>query len=102
MNETNILTAGTGAGITGVVLGWAAKKVLKLVAIILTVQFGFQAYLASQGLITVHWAELQAHFGGVTGINIRSGLPQWLAGFIETLPISGPLTLGFYYGFNKG
>lgn len=94
-----------GAGGFGAVMGYAVKKVLKLltiiVGIVLAPVFGLLAYLSYRGIITVNWTEL---YNLLTGTTIWA--MQGIAGLIQTVslavPAVGGLAAGFAIGFHKG
>lgn len=49
-----------GASLLGVVMGFAAKKLIKIVAVIVGLELGLLALLERQGVISVQWAEFSS------------------------------------------
>lgn len=92
---------GTGAVIGGVV-GFAAKKVAKLVAVIVGVELALFKYLESQGILTVDWERLTAGLVSTTREAASGTPPHWLSSLLSTVSISAGFTGGFLVGFKKG
>lgn len=92
--------AGSGA-VVGGVIGFAAKKVVKLVAVLVGVQLGFLAYLENQGIVSVNWSELEniAAFSPTAG---GSGMPPFVTDILSAAPLSGGFAAGVLVGFKKG
>jgi uncharacterized membrane protein (Fun14 family) len=59
LNSTFIATVG-GGFFTGVLIGYALKKVIKLVAIVVGLFFAGLAYLQYQQVATINWDKLQS------------------------------------------
>jgi uncharacterized membrane protein (Fun14 family) len=61
--ESNIMpfvsTIGFG-GIAGFLVGFALKRIMKILAVIAGVLFAALMYLESQGIMNIHWDKLQA------------------------------------------
>jgi len=95
------LEFGSGAVIGGVI-GFAAKKIAKLIAVIVGIELALFKFLESRGILTVDWDRLSA---GVlkTGEAAQNGTPpSWLTSVISTLSIGAGFTGGFMVGFRKG
>lgn len=105
----NATTIGLG-GITGFLLGYALKKIAKILVVIIGVFFAAVLYFESNGIINVIWDKLQG---------IAQSTVSYLTGLITTttgtgnnssvlLPITSlglPLTgsaAGFAIGFMRG
>jgi len=86
--------------VVGAVIGFAVKKVIKLVAILAGVQATVLAYFEQQGVITVNWEAFQ----NMAVITAGDGgtMPPILANILSSLPIGGGLALGAAVGFRKG
>jgi uncharacterized membrane protein (Fun14 family) len=94
------ITAGS-AGIAGFFVGFALKKVVKLLAIVAGLFFGALMYLQHQGILAIDWDKLQS-------------IPAFMLPAINNLmsngePISSiatnlgiPLTGGFSFGLMAG
>jgi uncharacterized membrane protein (Fun14 family) len=98
--ETSQLAVQAGGGtVVGAVIGFAAKKVLKLVVALIGIQAGLLAYLETQGVIAVDWEAFQ----NLTAISPGDGgLPPYLNQLFASAPVGGGFTLGAAVGFRKG
>jgi uncharacterized membrane protein (Fun14 family) len=54
-----LFSIGSG-GVMGFIIGFAIKKVMKILAIIAGVFFAALIYLQSQGIININWDKLQS------------------------------------------
>jgi uncharacterized membrane protein (Fun14 family) len=91
------LEFGSGAVIGGIV-GFAAKKIAKVVAIIVGLELALFKFLESRGILQVDWAALSA---GI--LKTGQGAPTgWLSTILSTLSVSVGFTGGFLLGFRKG
>ncbi|WP_222919250.1 FUN14 domain-containing protein [Natrinema sp. SYSU A 869] len=91
-----------GGAVIGGVIGFAAKKIAKLLAIIVGVQLMAFRYLESQGIIIVDWSRLSA---GILKTQERAGDAadiHWVQSMISTLSIGAGFTGGFLVGFRRG
>lgn len=94
------LDLGTGGAIGGVT-GFAAKKVAKIVAVLVGLQLAAFKFLESRGVLTVDWAQLSA--GLLSGAETAAGEPpSWMMSILSTLSISGGFAAGFMAGFKFG
>ena len=95
------LEFGSGA-VVGAVMGFAAKKIAKLVAVLVGLELALFKFLESRGILTVDWDKLTA---GVlkAGETAQSGTPpSWMMTILSTLSIGAGFTGGFMVGFKKG
>ncbi|AFK19133.1 hypothetical protein E6P09_10145 [Haloferax mediterranei ATCC 33500] len=95
------LEFGSGA-VVGGVIGFAAKKVAKLIAVIVGLQLAVFKFLESRGILSVDWERLtgglvQATQGAATGAP-----PNWISTILSTLSVSAGFSGGFLAGFKKG
>ncbi|ELY89257.1 FUN14 domain-containing protein [Natrinema altunense] len=91
-----------GGAVIGGVIGFAAKKIAKLLAIIVGVQLMAFRYLESQGIIIVDWNRLSA---GLLKTQARAGdaaNSHWIHSLLSTLSIGAGFTGGFLIGFRRG
>jgi uncharacterized membrane protein (Fun14 family) len=101
LNLTQIgVQAGSGA-LLGAVVGFAAKQVVKLVAILIGVQLGFLAYLESRKVITVNWNQINslATLGSQTP---ETGVPTAVTNALSLAPLGGGFAAGAVVGFKRG
>jgi uncharacterized membrane protein (Fun14 family) len=91
---------GSGAVIGGII-GFAAKKLAKIIAIIVGLELALFKFLESRDILSVDWAALSA---GIlqTGESAASGPPSWVSTILSTLSISAGFTGGFLLGFRRG
>ncbi|RDI70610.1 FUN14 domain-containing protein [Halopelagius longus] len=92
---------GSGAVIGGVI-GFAAKKIAKLVAVIVGVELAVFKFLESRGILTVDWERLSAGLVSKTQDAAAGTPPDWISSILSTLSISAGFTGGFLVGFKKG
>ncbi len=90
-------------GIAGLVVGYTAKKVTKLIALGLGLAFLLIQVLAYNDLITVNWTTVQHTAEGIwsnpQGVTIADR--AW-AMMTANLPFGGGFAVGFALGFKLG
>lgn len=90
-------------GIAGAVVGYTAKKVAKLVALLLGSAFLLVQVLAYYQYISVDWGALEQAAGGVwqdaSGQTLADRIWLVIGG---NLPFGGAFTAGFLIGFRLG
>lgn len=91
---------GTGAVIGGIV-GFATKKIAKVIAVIIGVQLALFKFLESRGILTVDWDRLGATFLDV-GQAAGGSPPSWMQTILSTLSVSAGFTGGFLLGWRRG
>jgi uncharacterized membrane protein (Fun14 family) len=94
--EQIVATVGSGA-VLGGVTGYAAKKLLKLAAVLVVLEIGLLAALERSGVLNVYWDSLDGFFTGM-GTNLESGLLGAVS-VVAALPIGAGLAGGFLAGF---
>lgn len=95
------LELGSGAVVGGLV-GYAAKKTAKIIAVLVGVQLALLKYLESRGILTVDWERLSGGIVEARQVAESSSPPPWLDSVVSTLPVSAGFTGGFLVGFKKG
>jgi uncharacterized membrane protein (Fun14 family) len=104
-------SAGLG-GITGFLIGYAIKKVVKILLVIVGLVFVAFMFLEYQKIISVNWNKIQtttiAALGNVTSGQLlaSSGIP-WTNHITSSMtsfgiPLTGSLTAGLLLGFLRG
>ena len=92
---------GIGADI-GAIIGFTAKKMAKLIAVIIGIEIVLFRLLASRGVIQVNWEKIGNSFLEIGDVAVASTPPSWLVSIISTLSIGsgfiGVFLLGFKYG----
>jgi uncharacterized membrane protein (Fun14 family) len=113
-NLSSMAATLAGGFFAGMLIGWALKKVIKLLAIVFGLFLAGLAYLQYQQIATVNWDKLQAisKAAATTITNATTQLPiigndyhsiaaaQVLASF--GIPLTGSMAAGFTIGFMKG
>ena len=90
-------------GMAGLVVGYTAKKIAKLAAILLGVLFLLIQILAYNGLITVNWGAVEHSASGVWTDASGMTLAQRAWAVISAnLPFGGAFVTGFLLGFKLG
>lgn len=99
-----MFSIGSG-GIIGFLVGFALKRVMKILAVIVGVFFAALMYLQSQNLISVNWDKLQSTsqstVTALTSTVTDLGQISTIAGNLD-LPLTGGLAACFAIGFMKG
>ena len=104
-NLIPVVTSVGGGFFAGLVTGWALKKVIKLVAVVVGLFLGALIYLQSQSIINISWDKLQT-LSEATLSTIGNSITN--TGEISTImgnlgiPLTGSLSAGFIIGFSKG
>jgi uncharacterized membrane protein (Fun14 family) len=95
------LEFGSGAVIGGII-GFAAKKVAKIIAVIVGLELALFKFLESRGILTVDWEKLTSGLVQTSQDAATGAPPSWLSSILSTLSISAGFTGGFLVGFKKG
>ena len=97
------IEAGGGA-LIGALLGFVAKQVTKLIAIIIGLELALFKFLETRGVLQVDWNKLtnaSANASDAAREGAESGA-TWVESFISTLPVGVGFTGGFVLGFKQG
>lgn len=87
-------------GIGGFIVGYAVKKISKLVAVVIGLFLIALIYLGTQGIISINYDALFKAMENALGL-AGTGF-SWLAGVISLLPFAGTFIAGFLLGFKLG
>ncbi|MFP8958814.1 FUN14 domain-containing protein [Natrialbaceae archaeon A-CW3] len=87
-----------GGALIGALMGFAAKKIAKLIAVIIGVQLVIFRYLESQGILIVDWDALSR---GLISTSERADA-SYLESLISTLSVGAGFATGFMIGFHRG
>ena len=98
LDPTTLAVEAGGGAVLGGLIGFAAKKIAKLLAVIVGVQLVVFRYLESQGILMVDWDALS---GGLVSASERAD-PSYLESLISTLSVGAGFTAGFLIGFHRG
>jgi uncharacterized membrane protein (Fun14 family) len=89
-------------GIIGVIIGFTAKKMAKVIAVIIGMELVLFRLLESRGIIQVNWVGIEGYFSGIGEMATTSTPPTWMVSLLSTLPIGAGFIGGFFLGFKKG
>jgi uncharacterized membrane protein (Fun14 family) len=113
IEHVSSIAATIGGGFfVGVLIGYALKKVVKVVAVIVGLFFAGLAYLQYQQIVSINWNKLQAVSQNTvtTLANATTQIPGFnssdhtaaLALSSLGIPLSASMSMGFAIGFLKG
>ena len=90
-----------GGAVIGAIVGYAAKKLARVIAVLIGVQLALFVFLESRQIITVDWERLS---GGLIGasMGVSPTPPSWLLSVISTMSVSAGFVGGFLLGFRRG
>jgi uncharacterized membrane protein (Fun14 family) len=107
-----------GGFFAGALIGFALKKVLKILAVVVGLFFAALAYLQYQQIVNINWSKLQEtshnavttlanattqmsnHISNVTDNNNHTTATLTISNF--GIPLTGSMAIGFAFGFMKG
>jgi uncharacterized membrane protein (Fun14 family) len=92
---------GSGAAIGGII-GFAAKKIAKIIAVLVGIELAVFKFLESRGILTVDWERLSSGILENAQVAADGTPPNWISTILSTLSISAGFTGGFLAGFKKG
>lgn len=113
LDENLAVTIG-GGFFGGILIGYALKKIIKIVAIIAGFFLAALAYLQYQQIASINWDKLQAISENT--LTILANATQEISGFDGSsgsapaelvmtnlgIPLTGSVTIGFTIGFMRG
>lgn len=91
-----------GGALIGAIIGFAAKKIAKLIAVIVGIELALFKFLESRGFLQVNWDKLTAGMVDAGSTAASGTPPSWLMSILSTLSIGAGFTGGFLVGFKKG
>lgn len=99
-------------GFLGFLMGYAIKKILKIIIIVSGLLVGLLYYLQYNALIALDWPKVQETFGlAMTNFNGFSLNTPFFPGISDQIfdaisnsgiPLTGGFAAGFAFGFSKG
>ena len=95
------LEFGSGA-VVGGIIGFAAKKVAKVIAVLVGLQLALFKFLEARGILSVDWERLTQGLLTPAQSAATGAPPDWIMTILSTLSISAGFTGGFLLGFRKG
>jgi uncharacterized membrane protein (Fun14 family) len=103
-NFNSAVAAGSGF-LGGLLLGYALKKVIKLIAVIVGLFMAGLAYLQYQQIASINWDKIEGSITGLTSattniLDENSIAPLMMSNF--GIPLTSSMASGFTVGFLKG
>jgi uncharacterized membrane protein (Fun14 family) len=110
MDPTSIAASVGVGGVGGFLIGYAIKKILKIILVIVGLFLAALVYLASQKVITINWDKIGAAststLVGIQNATIGTtpgAADQVMMGLANIgIPLTGSFAAGFVFGFMKG
>jgi uncharacterized membrane protein (Fun14 family) len=104
---TSISTSIGGGFFGGLLIGWALKKVIKMLAIAVGLFLAGLAFLQYQQIATINWNKIDGTITTVANAatstiqdNSNVGILPMMSNF--GIPLSSSMSVGFTVGFMKG
>ena len=91
-----------GSAVIGGLIGFAAKKLAKVIAVIIGLELVVFRLLESRGILAVNWDRLGAAFVDAGEAATAQQPPSWVVTILSTLSVGVGFTGGFLLGFKKG
>ena len=99
-------------GFLGFLMGYAIKKILKIIIVVAGLLVGIMYYLQYNGLVALNWAKVEAALGNAmtnfNGFSLNTpffpGLSDQILDAISNsgIPLTGGFAAGFAFGLSKG
>ena len=87
-------------GVGGFIGGYALKKLLKIVAVVIGLFILALVYLGYRGIISINYVELGNTVSEALGLSGQ--VSEWIPQIIAHLPFAGAFGLAFFLGFKMG
>jgi uncharacterized membrane protein (Fun14 family) len=104
---TSISTSIGGGFFGGLLIGYALKKVIKMLAIIVGLFLAGLAFLQYQHIATIHWHKVEgaiAKLAATTTSSINDNKNGAIVAAMSNfgIPVTSSMSIGFTIGFMKG
>ena len=86
-------------GLGGIIVGYALKKIAKILALLLGLMFVGLQYLAYRGIIGINYDRLNELTEGVV---LDIGIDYGTSFILTNIPFTGSFAAGIALGFSKG
>jgi uncharacterized membrane protein (Fun14 family) len=99
-----LFSIGSG-GLIGFLVGFAIKRIFKILAVLVGLFLGALIYFQSQGLISINWEKLQEMTQSTVSMLAHSLTDTSQISVISGnlgIPLTGGLAAGFAFGIMKG
>ncbi len=87
-------------GVGGLLVGYAFKKVLKIIAVILGIFIFGLFLLAYEGVVDINYDKFLQFLGSLVGL--ASVAQELVLAIAASLPFAASFTVGFFLGFRRG
>jgi len=87
-------------GVGGFIVGYALKKLSKLILVLIGLFVLALIYLSTQGVININYDSLWNALSGLIGIG--GSVFSWIIGVISLLPFAASFVAGFLLGLKLG
>ena len=87
-------------GVGGFIVGFALKKISKLLLVLIGLFILVLLYLGTSGIITVNYEALWNALTGMLGLAGQAA--SWIIGIVSLVPFMGSFMAGFLLGFKLG
>lgn len=91
-----------GGAIIGGLIGFAFKKIAKVIAVIVGLELALFKFLETRGILQVNWEAISSGAADAGGAAASQTPPSWIMSFLSALPVGAGFTGGFLLGFKKG
>lgn len=91
-----------GGAVIGGLAGFTAKKLAKVVAVLIGLELALFKFLESREILTVDWSRLSVGLADTATAAASDTPPSWAMTILSTLSISAGFSGGFLLGFRKG
>jgi len=93
-----------GGALIGGIIGYAAKKVAKIIAVIVGLELALFKFLETRGVLDVNWEAITGAAGNATQTagETTAEVNSYAMSLLSTLPVGAGFTGGFLIGFRKG
>ena len=102
---TSISASVSGGFFGGILLGYALKKVVKLIAIVVGLFLAGLAYLQYQQIASVNWSKVEGTISTIANATTNTFNDYNIETLAMTnlgIPLTGGMSAGFTIGFMKG
>ena len=91
-----------GGAVIGGIIGFAAKKIAKIIAVLVGLELALFKFLETRGILAVNWDAISDTAANATNTATGAQPPSWMTSLLSALPVSAGFTGGFLIGFKKG
>ncbi len=89
-----------GSALVGGVIGFAAKKVAKIIAILVGIELVILKFLESRGVLQINWDRLVGSAEDASD-QIEPATRSFVETFVSTAGIGASFAAGFFLGFKR-